>query len=259
MNPDAERNLKNVMVMALLDGEVADTEKQFIDSLRIRLGLDQSELNELIQRVRTEKRSLHVPRGDEADEVVRLLIEAACVDGELDDRERRVLEKVADHAGIDRKALATMIENYTTSPDELDKLEGMIDEIYEQYGQWDEATRERKLGAIADHGHSAVVPLLRVLESYRSPNGMDDATDLKTRVARRLGEIGDERAVYYLGQQIGIGEGADEITSPELRKACAEAIGKLTDRGFPPDEAGLEDAREWWRSIGLRQYNQLAY
>ncbi|KKL29036.1 hypothetical protein LCGC14_2369170, partial [marine sediment metagenome] len=54
MRNNSERDLKNVMVMVLLDGKVTDEEKDFIEMLRIRLGVEADEFNNLVREVRAD-------------------------------------------------------------------------------------------------------------------------------------------------------------------------------------------------------------
>ena len=104
-----------------------------------------------------------------------------------------------------------------------------------------------------------MISLLRVLETGRVPEGAADGLELKTLVAEHLGRLGDERAVYYLAQQVTIGEMDDEVTNGELRFAVAEALGRIADRPFSRDQGGVEAARKWWFAEGLRRYDHLAY
>jgi len=96
-----------------------------------------------------------------------------------------------------------------------------------------------------------------LLESYRRPDGCETTVAMKTLLAEALGQIGDRRAVYYLSQQVSIGDSDDEITSAELRAACAHAIGRIAGVEFPRDESVVLAARQWWLDSGGDEYNQL--
>ena len=126
------------------------------------------------------------------------------------------------------------------------EVEAKLEAIYAGFNTWDPAAREAKLDELAAHGHQAVLPLLRLLESYRTPDGAPNGLDLKHIVVRRLGALGDDRAVYYLIQQVNIGEQDDDITCPALRHAAAEALGRIIDKDFPATDASVAAAREWW-------------
>jgi len=143
-------------------------------------------------------------------------------------------------------------------PVELE-LTRLADEIYQQFAGWPDGTRREKLDQFASTGDAAVVPLLRILESYRTPDGAADTSALKTMVCQQLGRLGDDRAVYYLCQQISLGDAEDEINSAPLRYAAAEALGRIIGKPFTPDAQGVQTAREWWLGAGRVRYDQLAF
>jgi hypothetical protein len=150
-----------------------------------------------------------------------------------------------------------------TSPQEQRSVElelsHLADEIYQQFAGWPEPTQREKLDQFASAGEAAVVPLLRILESYRTPVGAANTLALKTMVCQQLGRLGDDRAVYYLCQQISLGDAEDEINSAVLRYAAAEALGRIIGRPFSPDAKGVQAAREWWLGPGRVRYDQLAF
>jgi hypothetical protein len=139
------------------------------------------------------------------------------------------------------------------------ELTHLVAEIYQQFAGWPEATQREKLDQFASAGDAAVVPLLRILESYRTPDGAADTLALKTMVCQQLGRLGDDRAVYYLCQQISLGDAEDEINSAALRCAAAEALGRIIGKPFTPDAQGVQAAREWWLGPGRARYDQLAF
>jgi len=139
------------------------------------------------------------------------------------------------------------------------ELTHLADEIYQQFAGWPETTQREKLDQFASAGHAAVVPLLRILESYRTPVGAANTLFLKTMVCQQLGRLGDDRAVYYLCQQISLGDAEDEINSAALRYAAAEALGRIIGKPFTPDAQGVQTAREWWLGPGRSQYDRLAF
>jgi hypothetical protein len=143
-------------------------------------------------------------------------------------------------------------------PSVKQELTHLADEIYQQFGGWPETTQREKLDQFASAGDAAVVPLLRILESYRTPVGAANTLSLKTMVCQQLGRLGDDRAVYYLCQQISLGDAEDEINSAALRYA-AEALGRIIGKPFTPDAQGVQTAREWWLGPGRAQYDQLAF
>jgi hypothetical protein len=85
---------------------------------------------------------------------------------------------------------------------------------------------------------------------------MDSGVTLKTDVACQLGRLGDDRAVYYLAHQVNLGDGDNEVTNPQFRMACAQAIAALVNEDF--GQAPVIGVREWWRQKGRSKYNRLA-
>ncbi len=241
----------------LVDGELADEEKRFIESLRAKLGVVGEDFERLCQQVREDPKRLSLPTGrGRAQATLRLLVEAAASDAVISDPERRLLGRVAGRVGLNESDLNELIASVSGAHD--GQLEAMLEEIYAGFAGWDEAVRREKVEALAAFGRASVLPLLRVLESYRKPEGAADALELKALAAEQLGKIGDDRAVYYLAQQVNIGEMDDEVTSAALRCISAEAVGRIVGEPLTPDRQGVEAARQWWFAQGIRQYDRLA-
>jgi uncharacterized tellurite resistance protein B-like protein len=260
MDEHAKTDLRNAMVMALADGKLTGEEKRGIESLRQRLGIDADEFRDLCEEVRRDPNRISLPReAAEARAALDLLIEIAAVDGQIQPAEQAVLHRVGEYVGLDTPEVDRLTDQ-ALGADEVDQsaIEAAVEEVYAHFNDWDPATRQQKIDALADHGRAAVVPLLRVLESYRTPNGMPDALALKTLIARALGQIADPRTIYYLCQQVGLGDMDDEVTCAELRHACAEAVGKITRQPIPANQEGVEKIREWWLSEAGRGYDRLA-
>ena len=70
------------------------------------------------------------------------------------------------------------------------EVEAAVEQMYAGFTGWDEAARREGLGRITAFGKAAALPLLRVLESYRTPDGADDSLALKAMVTRELGGLG---------------------------------------------------------------------
>jgi hypothetical protein len=271
----------------LADGRLGEQEKRYIDGLRKRMGMEAAEFVRLVEDVRSEGKKLALSReGEKARAVVRLLARTAAADGVVDEKERRLLGRIAAYTGLGDEVIERMlVEELSSASDSGGStessgestptagqagkakdapndtaVEARLREIYAEFTGWDAATRQRKVDELADWGRHAVVPLLRILESYRNPDGSDNALELKDMVIRKLGELKDERAVYYLVQQVSIGDVEDEITNLSLRAAAAEALGKITGHDFSPDQAGIEAARQWWTKGGAERnkYDKLA-
>lgn len=261
MDDKTRQDLANVMVFALVDGQVSDQEKRFIDALRIRLGVGDAELRDLIQQVRINPKRVVVPAdAAAAAETVRLLVDLAAADGVIAPAEREMLVKIARQAGLDQATLKGMIGPAGEDAEAGEaQIGARVDEVYAGFGGWDGSARRAKVAEIAAYGRQAVPALLGLLESYRVPDGCDDSLELKALVAEQLGKLGDERAAYYLAQQVNIGDIDDEVTNVALRHAAAEALGRIVGESFSRDQEGVTAARTWWFVVGSRRYDKLVH
>lgn len=279
MNDRAKKNLRNVMVLALADGKLTAEERQLVQSLGSRSGMDAAEMVRLVEEVRADSARLSVP-GDPAErtELVRLLVQAATVDGEVAPQERRILELLARYVGMAPAELHVMLGAAVRvpesaggpaeapaapqtaaplSPADEAEIDRRVEELYERFEGWDDDRRRQAFAELGSYGRQAAAALLRVLESYRGPTGAADVLALKTLVAEQLGRIGAPEAVYFLAQVVNMGDLDDEISSSELRFASAEAIGRIVGRDFARDQAGLDAARLWWDAEGAERYDPL--
>jgi len=258
---DTEKDLRNVIVFAMADGDFNDDERAFVDALRRQAGMATEDYDALLAEAQAGESKLSLPRdADDARRVVDLLIQAAAADGVVSERHRKLLKRIARHIEFDQAIISQMIDDALAidAADDLE-MEEDLEDIYAHFNDWDAAARQAALDGLAARGVQAVLPLLRMLESYRVPDGAANALDLKEMLARKLGEMGDGRAVYYLVQQVNIGDLEDEITNASLRYASAEALGKIIGEGFTGDQAGVEAARAWWSTGHQRdQYDRLA-
>jgi len=261
MNGETKRDLRNAIVLALADGRIGEAEKEYIDGLRRKLGLDAAEFRELLNQVRADPKRVSVPKDpQQAAAAVRLLVEVAEADGEIGEVERRCLRKLAEHIGLDCGQIDGMLRPQPAGePVDDARLDAAVEEIYADFSEWDEGMRREKIGALGKTGRDGAITLLRMLESYRAPGGMTDALEFKTLIARELGRIGDPRAVYYLAQQATIGDVDDEITCSALRFAAAEAIGKIVGGEFGTDQQAIEAVRQWWGSPPAKPYDRVAF
>lgn len=261
MQNEAMMNLRNVILMALADGKVSKEEKQFIEKVRTQMNISDEDFKQLCQEIKTSPRKFRLPQDDrQASESIQLLVNMAASDGDISASERHILVSLAEAAGVTIPQLDAMLDNASgITTEQQIRTEHLVNTIYQEFGNWDEQTQKAKLDELSNLGRAATIPLLRILESYRKPEGTADALELKTMVVRRLGQIGDVRAVYYLAQQITIGDTDDDISNTGLREASAEAIGKITNTPFTSDQAGVNAARLWWTSEASKKYNQLAF
>ena len=259
MSDEAKRDLKNVMVLTLADGRLSEQERKFIERMRERVGLDEAEFRRLVGEVRVNPKKISLPTDPIARrEALRVLVEAALADGEVSPAEQNLLQRIADHIGMPQSDLETMLSGQEVQVDEAE-ITARVDTIYAEFAGWDEPTRSARVTELGDMGTQGGAALLQLMESYRTPDGMSDALALKTLAAEQLGQVRDERAVYYLAQQMNIGDEDDETSNAALRAAAAEAIGRIVGEDFARDSSGVEQARQWWGSPGAEQYNRLAF
>jgi len=261
MSTQAERNMRNVIVLALADGTLSDEEKRFIDELRIKSGIGDEQFRRLCRQVREEPGKLAMSADpQEVREGIALLAEAAAADGRISPSEQELLQRLGQRVGMDDAAINGLIDSLAAAQTAREgQIETLIKEIYAGFAGWDERTRNEKLAAVGAFGRAATMHLVRALESYRTPAGAADALEVKKFIAVQLGLGGDDRAAYYLAQQVNIGDADDEITNSALRCAAAEALGKLVGESFGPDQAGVEQARGWWQLAGHTRYDRLAF
>lgn len=253
-NEDAVKAVRNVLVILSIDGSISDEEKSFLARLKRRLQIDESEFSQLAEEYRRSPKSMTIPKGQQGSDVFKLLIEAAKADGKVVPAERDLLERVAGHIGLSDMETQSLIPGME---EVVDTINDKIDRIYESFNEWSSETRRARVAEIGGFGGPAVVPLLQVLESYRVPEETTDNLELKTLVAQQLGELGDPRAVYYLAQQVNIGDTDDEISNAPFRDACSRAIGNVIGQDFGAED--IQDAvREWWRGAGKEHYTELA-
>ncbi len=258
---DASDDLRNVIVFALADGDYDDQERAFIQKLADRIHLTDEQLAELTAQAKEDGAKFALSRDPKkAQQMIGCLAAAAAADHMVSATERRLLSRIARHTGVDDAVVEELIDRALAAVAVDDaEIFRRTDDIYVNFNAWDAATRAAKLSEFAGYGTHAVEPLVRILESYRVPDGADNALALKQLIATTLGGLGDGRAVYYLVQQVTIGEQDDEITSPALRYAAAAALGKITGHDFTGDEAGIIATRNWWtsRAPDRAKYDQI--
>ena len=259
MSDSAERDLRNALLVVLADGMVDEGEKQFVNELRQRLGVSDDEYRQAVASVRDKSESFSLPRdATEAAAALRLLVEAAAADRVVADAERQLLYRLARHVGLAETDVDGMFDRLTaTEQARADEVTSLLEAIYVHFAEWDAPTRQAKLAETDAFGRAAAGPMLRLLESYRHPDGMSDALELKALAAEHLGRTADVRAVYYLALQVNLGDGEDDMTCTALRSAAAEAIGRIVGRDFSRDQAGIDAAREWWDDEGRTRFNKL--
>lgn len=265
---DIDKTLRNVIVFTLADGIIHGGEADYIHALGEQLDIAADEIDTAITDVQEGKKSISVPRDEtEARRLVHYLIQAAAADHQVDPTERNVLSQLAQRAGMtetdvdvmiaeELRALGNVADVDPNAPDDA-IIEALTETIYTDFHAADADARQAQLAALAAHGSYAVIPMLRLLESYRNPDGAPNALPLKMMLVEQLGALGDKRAVYYLTQQVSIGDIDDEITSLALREVTVAALGTILGEPFTADQAGIDAAREWWMRTGRLEFLRL--
>jgi uncharacterized tellurite resistance protein B-like protein len=250
--------MHNALVLALTMGKISEDEKHHIERVRDRLGISAQEFKQLVEEVRQGSRQIRLPASPaEAQHALQDLIDLTQADGRIDPVERHVLEKIAHHLGLSDEMLDGML-NAATGANEQE-IQGKLEEIYLHLGDWSGEVRQSRFAELERFGRAAVLPLLRMLESYRAPDGAADALELKVFIVDTLAALGDRRAIYYLATQVALSENS-EVSNDAVRFAAAAAIGRLTggEKPFTRDAAGVAAVRQWWTLEGIKDYNTLA-
>ncbi len=260
MNDNAGVSLRNVIVLALADGKLAPEERTFIEELRKKLDINKEDFNELCRQVKEDRTSITVPKGeDEVRDMLQLLVQTAAIDGQMDPTEHKFLLGIVRHAGIPEMEFERMVASCIgPSREQLAILEKHTALIYAHFNEWDQAKRCEVLDEMAAEGMPATIPMLRMFESYRVPDGAEDALELKIMLAEYLGNTSDSRVVYYMYQQATIGEMEDETTSSELRQAALAAISKIVEVDFSDTKDGKRMIADWWKTPDGQEYVSLA-
>lgn len=106
MDDLARKRWHNMLVAALADKDLAPEEKAYLEELRVKLGLSTEEARAIAQEVRSGNTSLLV-KGDTEQKMQLLddLIAMVSADGEVHERESRMLQAFAKHIGVAPEAL----------------------------------------------------------------------------------------------------------------------------------------------------------
>jgi uncharacterized tellurite resistance protein B-like protein len=125
------QHLANLYYIALADGEICDSEQKKINEIRERMGVSESEYNDLIEKILDGsygKNYIISPSSD--DEAFDQIRELACLvveDGKIDDKEIEVLKKLSTAMGFDAKdnelikGLEAVQESFNTKNEKTEK------------------------------------------------------------------------------------------------------------------------------------------
>ena len=83
MNEMEKVNLRNVLALATVDGDVGPEERRFIRRMREGLGVSGEDFRAICEQVRQNPKRLEIPTGPlAAEQTLRLLIDVASADGQ---------------------------------------------------------------------------------------------------------------------------------------------------------------------------------
>jgi len=125
------QHLANLFYIALADGEICDSEQKKINEIRERMGVSESEYNDLIEKILDGsygKNNIISPSSDdEAFDQIRELASLVVEDGKIDDKEIEVLKTLSTAMGFDAKdnelikGLEAVQENFNTKNEKTEK------------------------------------------------------------------------------------------------------------------------------------------
>ena len=125
------QHLANLFYIALADGEICDSEQKKINEIRERMGVSESEYNDLIEKVLDGsygKNNIISPSSDdEAFDQIRELAALVVEDGKIDDKEIEVLKMLSTAMGFDAKdnglikGLEAVQDNFNTKNEKTEK------------------------------------------------------------------------------------------------------------------------------------------
>ena len=125
------QHLANLFYIALADGEICDSEQKKINEIRERMGVSESEYNDLIEKILDGsygKNNIISPSSDdEAFDQIRELASLVVEDGKIDDKEIEVLKMLSTAMGFEAKdnelikGLETFQENFNAKNEKTEK------------------------------------------------------------------------------------------------------------------------------------------
>lgn len=135
------QHLVNLFYIALADGEICDSEQKKINEIRERIGVSESEYNDLIEKVLDgsyAKNNINIispASDDEAFDQIRELAELVIEDGKIDNNEIELLKILSSAIGYDAKdnelikGLEAVQENFNTKNEKKEKKDDKNTEL----------------------------------------------------------------------------------------------------------------------------------
>lgn len=109
--PKRQRQLRNLVVMAMADGQIGEREVNLIADRCAQLGLDEGDLHDAILRGLDDDAALELPTSAEERERLMVdLIRMMGADGRLDESEKRLFALAAVKMEISSEGLNRLID-----------------------------------------------------------------------------------------------------------------------------------------------------
>lgn len=110
METKARRRWHNMLVAAMADSKLSPEENAYLEEARKELGLTTADAQQVVQDYKAKRGGIELSgTREERTNLLRDIIRATLADGRLDDRERRLLDRVAKHIGLSAAELESLI------------------------------------------------------------------------------------------------------------------------------------------------------
>lgn len=105
------RQLRNLVVMALVDGSIGEREVNLVADRCAELGLDERDLQRAVEYGLQDEAALELPTvRSEQDDVMRDLIRMMAADGHLDENEKRLFALAAARMSLSATDVQRLID-----------------------------------------------------------------------------------------------------------------------------------------------------
>ena len=109
---EAWSHIRNLFALAHSDGHYAEIEKHLLISVASRLGIDESELEDILAD--TENVEFHLPKHyDDRVEQFQDLLMLIAIDGSIDEREMEFARRTAEKYELTEREFRSMVKQFT--------------------------------------------------------------------------------------------------------------------------------------------------
>lgn len=116
MDSQLEKRWHNMIVAAFVDHKVSPTEVAYLERVRVELGIPEKDAQAIADEVTHGKEQLYLGgTREEQEESFREIIHVLLVDGELDEREKKVIKAIASHINMPQDELQTFVKSCRVS------------------------------------------------------------------------------------------------------------------------------------------------